>query len=104
MVKAAQAMNLAWKLYRQNTRTSRPKFSADRVRLFVRCLKSAWASIKDSARRAVQSVAEFAAEEIARINNAIDHLYYRPFGMNVEAERRDLMLERAKYETMQAYA
>lgn len=104
MVNPKEVMDMAWNLYRRNTRTSRPKFAADRVRLFARCLKSAWASVKETARRGIQSVAEFAAEEITRINNAIEHLYYRPFGMSVEAERRDLKLERAKYESMQAYA
>ena len=102
MISKSEVMKRAWRYVAEANQWSRPATVAGRRRQFAELLARAWAHIKheiaEIARKAAMTAAEIAAEEIAKINAAIEHLYYLPLHMNVSRRRLALLNERARWE------
>lgn len=104
MFNKSEIMKRAWKYVAEANRGSRPSTIAGRRRQLSEMLARAWAvtkrQIAEAARKAAMTAAELAMEEIAKINAAIEQLYYLPFAMNVSRRRTALLEERARHEAV----
>ncbi|MGA1800578.1 hypothetical protein VH564_00120 [Rhizobium sp. HT1-10] len=91
-------MSEAWAIYRRDTRMSRPSLTADRRKLFARCLRTAWAWAKQRIADAMKSLQQRAADRIHELTLELTRIESRGWKMPTLADRRTVLEEIASLE------